>query len=235
MRFSRTRLASAHSPRPSRHSPPGSWYSLERSTVALSMLVSPEGHSPVALLSLLRAAAGPSLACGYVVRQLQSVLCPAPTPSGWRTPPCPGGPLQFRARLSLRSTSLTPGGSWWVLSRSGLPHVHGLRPCLQGSAPPWPPRSRRKVSLTARQTSRHAADHRFARPPYEDFVSGLRRRPYDRRRRSATRRLDPYRDRTPTGKSNTAYLDAPGRRDACAPRGGATLQKWHAIPSPPTR
>jgi len=37
-------------------------------------------------------------------------------------------------------------------------------------------------SLTARQTSHYAADCRFAQPPSEAFVSGLRRRPFGRPR-----------------------------------------------------
>jgi hypothetical protein len=61
----------------------------------------------------------------------------------------------------------------------------------------------RRVLVTMRQTSLDAADCRFARLPCEDIVSGHRRRDLSRepfRRRSATRRLGPYRDRTFTGK-----------------------------------
>src|SRR5947209_3177154 len=63
-----------------------------------------------------------------------------------------------------------------------------------------------------RQTSRHAADCRFARPPAEGFVSGLRRTDFAARRHSATRRLGPYRDRTFTGKLIRASLDTPPAR-----------------------
>ena len=70
-------------------------------------------------------------------------------------------------------------------------------------------------SLTARQTSRYAADCRFAQPPFRPlsagFDAGLSAGPgrsLGLRRRSATRRLGPYRDRTLTGKPCTAYLDA---------------------------
>jgi len=69
--------------------------------------------------------------------------------------------------------------------------------------------------LTMRQPSLHAADCRVARLPEEGFVSGLRRgdfAPFSIRRRSATRRLGPYRDRTCTGKPLGAYLDAPQAR-----------------------
>jgi hypothetical protein len=69
--------------------------------------------------------------------------------------------------------------------------------------------------LTTPQTARDAADCRWARPPEEGFVSGLRRgdfAPFSMRRRSATRRLGPYRDRTCTGKPLGAYLDAPPAR-----------------------
>ena len=63
--------------------------------------------------------------------------------------------------------------------------------------------------ITAPQTSRNAADCRLARPPKEGFVSGLRRgdfAPFSIRRRSATRRLGPYRDQTFTGKPRSASL-----------------------------
>jgi len=63
-----------------------------------------------------------------------------------------------------------------------------------------------------RQTSLDAADCRFACPPFEGFVSGLQRPDFAGRRRSATRLLGRYRDRTFTGKPHKAYLDTPQAR-----------------------
>jgi hypothetical protein len=125
--------------------------------------------------------------------------------------PSRGGPLQFPDVLSLHSMSLTPGGSW-RLHFPVLHRFHGLHRGLRGSAPPCPPRDDSLSGhLTTRQTSRDATDCRFACPPQEGFVSGLRRPHFGGRRRSATRRLGRYRDRTCTGKLIGAYLDAPSR------------------------
>src|SRR6266567_8077676 len=70
--------------------------------------------------------------------------------------------------------------------------------------------------------------------PKEDFVSGLRRRdfsPFSIRRRSATRRLGPYRDRTFTGKPLTASLDTQFfRTPASSPPLGKTRLPDSCIP-----
>jgi hypothetical protein len=89
-----------------------------------------------------------------------------------------------------------------------------------------------------RQTSRDAADCRVARPPEEGFVSGLRRgafAPFSIRRRSATRRLGPYRGRTCTGKPIGAFLDTPrARHSGKLSAAGATRLpgSWIAPPAP---
>jgi len=49
-----------------------------------------------------------------------------------------GGSLQFRLRLSRRSASSTPEGSW-RLRFPGLHRFHGLRPIYRGSAPSCAP------------------------------------------------------------------------------------------------
>jgi len=132
-------------------------------------------------------------------RVLLSLACsryyaPLRLPLGWLAPDR-GGPLQFRVGRSRRSASLTPEGSWG-LHFPGLHPFRGLRPALRGSAPSCPACA---GGITGRQTSLYATDRRFACLPFEGFVSGLRRRDLARRRRSATRRLGPYRDRTYTG------------------------------------
>src|SRR5437016_2376797 len=165
------------------------------------------------LLSLHSPAAGPSLGRGFVVPSLPTVLCPAPTPSGpgssaARTAPslptqeglsssvndCPDIPRPLRRRVLNGCTSqgFTASVAFTQHSRVRLP-LSPLPGCV-----------------TTLQTSRNAADCRLARPPEEGFVSGLRRgdfAPFSIRRRSATRRLGPYRDRTFTGKPLTASLD----------------------------
>jgi hypothetical protein len=80
-------------------------------------------------------------------------------------------------------------------------------PAARTRLPLVPRRCLRGFNLTTRQSSRNATDRAFARPPCEDFVSGLHRRDFARRCRSATRRLGPYLGRTFTGKPDQAYLD----------------------------
>ena len=126
----------------------------------------------------------------------RTVLCPAPTPSRlarggpipyWRWCRClhpyRGGSLQFRVRLSLHSTSLTPEGSSRLLPVYGTQfYTASMAFALRIQA--RLPLGRRvafrvervaPVSLTTRQTSLDAADCRFACLPFEDFVSGLHR------------------------------------------------------------
>src|SRR6266852_4754845 len=77
----------------------------------------------------------------------------------------------------------------------------------------------------------------------EDFVSGLRRRdfaPFSIRRRSATRRLGPYRDRTFTGKPRTASLDTqffrtPASSPPLPEQDCPSLRRTPAIIQPATR
>jgi hypothetical protein len=87
--------------------------------------------------------------------------------------------------------------------------------------------------VTTPQTSLHATDGRVACPPREDVVSGLRRRDFARRRRSATRRLGPYRDRTCTGQLNAASLVTHGIRTPACSRGRGTLplEHWQSVSS----
>ena len=160
-------------------------------------------------------AARPSLGRGSVVPALQAVLCPAPTPSRRAHAPTEEGlscspmdcsciprPLRRRVLGGCTSQGFTASMAFAVLSAARLPLVPRF---------PW-------GCLTTRQTSRDAADCRVARPPREDFVSGLRRPDFAGRRRSATRRLDPCRDRTFTGKPNQAYLDTRCRSFPASPR-----------------
>jgi hypothetical protein len=189
--------------------------------------ISLAGTHPAVLLSVCDPATGPSLARSSVVSRLPSVLCPAPTPSGpgpsatsaAPTLTGPGGSLQFPNGRSLPSTASTPEGSW----RLPFPVLHrfpGLRRLEPGSAPSAP--LPRRGCRTTRQPALLAADCMVARLPEEGFVSGLRRgalAPFSIRRRSATRRLDPYRDRTYTGKPLGAYLDAPRARHSGKLRG----------------
>ena len=105
--------------------------------------------------------------------------------------PCMPRPLRRRVLGGCASQILTASVAFADLRPARLPLV-----------PPSP-----GGCLTTRQTSLHAADCRVARPPEEGFVSGLRRgdfAPFSIRRRSATRRLGPYRNRTFTGKHITA-------------------------------
>ena len=157
------------------------------------------------LLTLPDPAAGPSLGRGSVVPTLLTVLCPAPTPSGQEASRSPEGlsssvndypdiprPLRRGVLDGCTSQRFTASLAFAQHSRARLPLV------------PLP------GCVTTLQTSLDAADCQLARPPREDFVSGLRRgdfAPFSIRRRSATRRLGPYRDRTFTGKPLTASLD----------------------------
>src|SRR6266542_1420801 len=164
---------------------------------------------PAALLPASDPAARPSLGRGCVVPALVTVLCPAPTPSRLAVAqaeeglsssptdyPCIPRPLRRGVLDGCASQGFTASVAFADLSPARLPLL------------PWSPRG----CLTTRQPSLHAADCRFARPPREGFVSGLRRADFAARRRSATRRLGPYRDRTYTGKPLGAYLDTPQAR-----------------------
>jgi len=164
---------------------------------------------PAALLPACDPAARPSLGRGSVVPSPPAVLCPAPSPSrrahapteeglssSPRDCPCIPRPLRRRVLGGCTSQGFTASVAFANLSPARLPLVLQL----PGGC------------LTARQTSRHAADCRFACRPEDGFDSGLHRPDFAGRRRSATRRLGPYRDRTYTGKPLGAYLDAPQAR-----------------------
>ena len=116
----------------------------------------------------------------------------------------------------------------------GLPRFRGLHPRCPGSAPPCPLRSPAWVNITTRQSSRNATDRAFARPTFLHFVSGLHRRDFARRCRSATRQLGLYRDRTLTGKPVQAYLDT--RRVGCGRTGTRIYQGYDrsCFPQPPS-
>src|SRR6266851_137392 len=160
---------------------------------------------PADLLGQPDPAARPSLEGGSVVPLLQTVLCPAPTPSRLASAlteeglsssaldcPCIPRPLRRRVLDGCTSQGFTASLAFALESRARLP-LFPLPGCV-----------------TTLQTSRNAADCRLARPPKEDLVSGLRRRDFalfSIRRRSATRRLGPYRGQTFTGKPNAACLD----------------------------
>ena len=188
--------------------------------------ISLAGTHPAALLPVRDPAARPSLGRGSVVPALQTVLCPAPTPSGpgptaAHTAPllaqeglsssvndCPDIPRPLRRRVldGCTSQGFTASVAFALESRARLPLV------------PLP------GCVTTLQTSLDAADCQLARPPREGFVSGLRRgdfAPFSIRRRSATRRLGPYRDQTFTGKPNAASLDT-HRRSALR----QALHRW---------
>jgi len=85
-------------------------------------------------------------------------------------------------------------------------------PAAQARLPLGPLWLPTQVNLTVRQSSLDATDRTVARPPCEDFVSGLRRPDFAGRRRSATRQLGLYRDRTCTGKPDQASSGHTQRR-----------------------
>src|SRR5260370_39676992 len=131
-------------------------------------------------------AARPSLGRGSVVPGLQAVLCPALTPSRLACAlteeglsssltdcPCIPRPLRRRVLDGCTSQGFTASMACADWSPARLP----LAPQSPGGC------------LTTRQTSRDAADCRFARRPKDGFDSGLLRPDFAGRRPSATRRL----------------------------------------------
>src|SRR5438034_2928718 len=149
----------AHGSPPDRHPPAGQAPVRERSLV--SGWIGLVSTHPAVLLPACDPAARPSLGPGSVVPALQTVLCPAPTPSGSgphaaeATPSLadPGGSLPFPNGLCLPSTASTPEGSW-RLHFPGLHRFHGLRRLEPGSAPSGPPVSRRVSNDAAAFASR---------------------------------------------------------------------------------
>ena len=189
MRFSRTRL----SPEPASGLPPGA--------VAPSRSPScgADSHSArpqrARLRPRVRLPGLPSVGV-LLSPHLVTVLCPAPTPSRQAVVraeeglsssptdcPCMPRPLHRRVLGGCTSQVFPASVAFAHLCRARLPLVR-----------PWP------GGITMRQTSRNAAACRFARRPQDGFDRGLRRPDFAGRRRSATRRLGPYRDRTFTGK-----------------------------------
>lgn len=206
VRFSLTRLSTRSSPPPL-----GRWGGCLGDRSPFLGLVSSMSTHQTDLFRHPDLAAGPSLGRGSVV----------PLPDGGTLPGSDSLSLLLRASEEGLSSSVSdcsciprplrrgvPGGctsqgftasvAFAVFSPARLPLV-----------PRFP-----RGCLTTRQTSRDAADCRVARLPKEDVVSGLRRPDFAGRRRSATRRLGPYRDRTFTGKPLTASLDTP---EVCTP------------------
>ena len=140
---------------------------------------------------------------------------PAPTPSGLACALAQEGLSSSLVGLSLHSVSLTPEGSSWLLPV--LHHFHGLHPSVPGSAPSCPRLRggacrRGRVRVMLRTAGLLAFLTKTLSAGFDAGVS-------PGRRRSATRRLDPYRDRTFTGKPNVAYLDTRRRRPAPRRRG----------------
>jgi len=163
---------------PQRELPLSARYSLVRSTVAVVRSVSPEGtHQRRSLPRMMRLQAFPRLR--FCCPKATIGTMPAPTPSRVavfalpeRVSPVPCTTLPafrvlyaggFLVGAFPRSSPLPWAFAFWDQAR--LP----LALCIQRS-------------ITARQTSRYAADCRFAQPPSEAFVSGLCRRPAGRPR-----------------------------------------------------
>jgi hypothetical protein len=158
---------------------------------------------PAARLLKRGPAARPSLDQRSVVAGRLTVLCPAPTPSRWAVAPgeeglssswsdCPHVPFPIRRGVLRGCPSKV------------FPTSLAFAFAAQARLPLGPWRSPARVNLTARQDSRYATDRTLARPPEEDFVSGLRRPDLAARRRSATRQLGLYLGRTFTGKPDQA-------------------------------
>ena len=155
-----------------------------------------------------RSAAGPSLTPGSVVRALKWYYAPLRLPlGGFRpaqeglsssVPGCPCIPRPLRRGVLGGCTSQV------------FPTSIGLRLSGPGSAPPCPlhaeaPNGAADFALCCGLQVCSPSLMRTLSAGIDAGLSASRRRP-------ATRRLGPYRDRTLTGKPNTACLDTPHHR-----------------------